>query len=151
MEQKNCEIFIDGASHNEINQYGYAIIICKDKKVIDKKYGRLSKNADKNKAELESLLQALMYIDKHDGLFKIYSDCEVIVKSLTGECKRQNNRTYWDLIEPLCDKNVGRVSIENVESHQKNNVSYIAKYNNMADKLANKGANSLLIAPIERK
>ena len=142
------DIFIDGSANEKTKSYGYAFVVVENKKAIKKQFGKI-KNSNINRAELESLYQALLYIDSHEGEYEIYSDCEVVVKSLHGDIKRNGNRDYWALIEPLCEQNVGRFNIFHIPSHRKDE-SYESKFNNLADRLANKGANSLLIKPILR-
>lgn len=149
-------VYTDGSCFNpgqEEASSGWAFIIIDNEtnKEIANKFGKLSPGLKSvAKAELEAVYQALNWLSENNinQRFHIYTDHEVIVGSIEGDYKRTGNRGYWDLIEPLCLKFIGLLSISHIKSHVYNTKDIISKHNNECDKLAKKGANSLLLKAI---
>lgn len=151
--EKKYRVYIDGSKTNQgdDNIGGWAFVIVDDKNnIVKKNYGKIGPGLpNPSVAELEALYQALKWINKsgEKSSYHFITDYEVIKGCLEGDYKRSGNRGYWDVIEPLCNKMVGLISIEHMKSHSKDETED-AYYNNMVDKLAKKGANSLLIKAI---
>ena len=147
------KIFIDGACKNNGEPTaigGWAFIVTENNKIIHKEFGKLRKGKQtNNRAELESLYQALCWFDslKQKKRIKIYSDSQLVVKGLTGESSRKANRDIWEQIERICLKYQGLIFPIYVESHKENSKNINHKFNCLADKLAKQGANSLILAP----
>lgn len=154
---RKLKVFTDGACKNVKNKDkaigGWAYVITSENfKIETKALGKL-RNGRQNsaRAELEALYQALLKMKtyKSNVKFDIYCDCVSVVENIKGTAERKANRDLWEKIEPLCLKLAGRFRIHSVKSHQNNpNATKEEEMNNVADKLAQIGANSLLLAPI---
>lgn len=149
-------VYIDGSCQQDANPVGgWSFVMADDKnKIIIESYGKLRDGAqNSNRAELEALYQALLFISRSKDLlemnFHIYSDSEVVVEGVHGLAKRKSNRDLWEKIEPLCLSLIGRIDISHVEGHQSDdNIQAEGLLNKRADKLAKAGANSLIISPV---
>lgn len=148
-------IFIDGSftkNKGATGGWGY-IIIDENENILAQDYGKLRIGQQcSTRAELESLYRALLYIknnykDKNYN-YEIITDYKTLVELVLGLGTRTANRDIWEDIEPIFQDFVGHISISHVNSHT-NNTDILSKYNNLVDKLAKQGANSLLIAPIQ--
>lgn len=154
-------VYIDGSclnigSENSTGGWAFVVVDNKTDVIIEEQFGKIESGINNSiKAELESLYQALLWIKKNKHKkdnFHIVTDHEVIVGSMEGECKRAGSRGYWNIIEPVCLELVGHISISHIKSHVNEDVNRDNIYNNICDKLAKKGANSLLLKAIpERK
>lgn len=147
-------VFIDGACQEirpNTHVGGWSFIITDSNfNIIKESYGKLRNGVQNSqRAELEALYQAILYMNENPNEYHIYSDYEVIVEGLNGYAKRKSNRDLWDKIEPLCLNMLGKINIEHIYSHQKNKKDDKAvMMNAKADKLARMGVNSLIIAPV---
>lgn len=147
------KIFIDGSCWNNglpncIGGWSY-MLVDENYNIVAEDYGKLRSGIQSSsRAELESLYRALLKIEELDISVEIVTDYKTLVDLITGDGTRTANRDLWDQIEPLMLDLVGKVSITHVGSHKKDD-SKTTKFNNIVDKLAQKGAKSLLIAPIE--
>ena len=152
-------VHVDGSclnlgSEDSMGGWGFVVINNETKEIIVEKNGKLTPGLKSiAKAELEALYQALFWIDANNikERFHVYTDHETIVGSLEGDYKRTANRGYWDLIEPLCHKFVGQLSISHIKSHVYNTEDENSNNHNYCDKLAKKGANSLLLKAINER
>lgn len=149
-------LFIDGAHKifEDSSSLGWGYVITDSNfNILEEEYGKPRKSANTSiQCELEALYQGLKrvyesskYVDKS---ICIYTDNESIYDGIKGFSRRSSNREYWIGIENLFKKMIGRLNINHVKSHQpgENN---IIKLNRRVDRLANIGANSLLIGPVE--
>lgn len=159
MEKFDKNIYIDGSCLNigtkdSMSGWSFIVVDNKQDKITEEQFGKIEKGVTNSaKAELEALYQALKWIKQNNTKEKymIYTDHEVIVGSLEGECRRNGSRGYWEVIEPLCAELVGKFSICHVKSHIYDSEDRNHKYNNYADKLAKKGANSLILKAIKER
>lgn len=106
-----------------------------------------------NRAELEAIYQGLCLVEDLDDKYEcvIYSDSLIVTQGIDGTVSRNANRDLWISIEqkigPLVES--GKVlDVLYVESHQ--NESTLPQHinNRVCDKMAKKGANSLLLKPV---
>jgi len=154
MMKNNYSIYCDGACFNNGQpdaKGGWGFIIVNEKNdILIKKSGKLRKGTQtNNRAELEALFQALLYIFKNkedDTFYNIYSDSEMVVKGVIGESNRNTNLDIWKGVEHiLIDESIRSIiNIEHVKAHQKKD-DFSAINNDIADKLAKKGARNLLV------
>jgi ribonuclease HI len=152
---ETVDIFCDGScldNGNPSARGGWSFVVANKESNI-KKFGKLRVGKQtNNRAELEAMLQSLIYVlqdgDK-DVFYTIYCDSEITVHGITGKSGRSANRDIWSQIEDICEKLVGRFTVTLIKNDKKNNKDYKCCMNNMADKLAKQGANSLLIQPIQ--
>lgn len=148
------KIFIDGAHkvNKEFISSGWGYIITDDNfNIIKEQCGKPRRGTkESSQCELEALYQALLYVqDKHqDESFHIYTDNEPIYEGIKGLSRRTGNRAYWRGVEKILLNMVGRVDISHIKSHQKGDKPEVV-LNRKVDRLANIGANSLLIAPVK--
>jgi ribonuclease HI len=123
---------------------GWGLPVVIDGVVIEEHLGKLRDGRQtNNRAEMEAFLQALLWIDCHADIEKIihiHCDSEIVVNGITGAARRNANRDIWSQIEKLCERLLGKFTIDHEEG--KTN-----EYNLLADKLAKQAANSLIIAP----
>jgi ribonuclease HI len=154
---RNLDVHTDGSCLNNGKpsaKGGWCFIIAKGgkKESIKIEYGKLrAGNQTNNRAELEAIYQALLWIDEFDDgdtSYTIYSDSRLVVEGIDGSSARNANRDIWSSIEAICDKYTGRINIQHIDSHNTDSDEPMYFYNRMADKLARKGANSLLISPV---
>lgn len=153
---RKVKVFIDGACKNVKDKDkaigGWSYIMTDDKYNIEKQnFGKLREGVQNStRAELEALYQALLKMkgSKSNVKFDIYCDCESVVENVIGTAERKANRDLWDKIEPLCLKLAGRFRIHNVKAHVTEPKTKEEELNKIADKLAQTGANSLILAPV---
>lgn len=100
------------------------------------KFGRLSSNnitpVTNNRAEMYAIYHALECIEKKCDV-EIYSDSELVVKTINGEYAKRNNLDLWDMIQHNIDrlKGIGcSISLSWVKGHSSDPL------NNRVDKLA---------------
>ena len=154
---RRYNVFIDGCCLNvqdkelAVGGWGFVIVDTKDNKIIHESYGKLRNGAQNStRSELEALCQVLRWINKNDNkntLYHFYSDYKAMIDCVAGSSKRIAHREFWDEIEQILLKIVGRTQMSHVISHQLDG-DEISQLNNYVDKLAKTGANSLLIAPV---
>lgn len=150
------DIYTDGSCINNGKENaigGWSYVITKEKEIIEENYGRLRVGDQTSmRCEFEAIYQALLAINRisdNNSRFHIHSDYQVIVDGVHGFAQRKTHREYWDVIEPIITKLIGRIDISHIESHSnKNNVSIHSIMNKRSDMLAKSGANSLLLSPI---
>jgi len=153
MIKNNYSIYCDGACFNNGQpdaKGGWGFIITDESnEILTRASGKLREGTQtNNRAELEALFQALLFVymtKEKDSFYAIYSDSEMVVKGVIGESNRNTNLDIWKGVEHiLTDKSMkGIISIEHVKAHQKKN-NHSAINNDIADKLAKKGARNLL-------
>lgn len=149
-------IFCDGSVGNlteQVKSGGWAYAITNSKfEVIHCDFGKpRGEITNSSKSEIEACYQALLYASKmHKNCkFTLYSDSQVLVRSLQGAGKRKSYRELWDKIEPLIEENfIGRLCPVHINSHTGANTA-IAKLNSLVDRLAKNGMDNLLIKPSE--
>ena len=127
---------------------GYGIVVEKDGKIIMQLFGKVRGKQTNNRAELEAILESLKYISQCDEKeFNLYSDSLTAVNGLNGNSQRKSNRDIWQDIEMICGTLTEKkdISIYHVDKNKldKNDSTYY--FNVLADKLAFKGANALII------
>lgn len=152
---RKLNVFIDGScldvKNKEKARGGWSYIITDEQFNILREDNGKIRVGDQNstRAELEALYQALLKMKTFKGncKFHIYTDYESMVDSLNGFAKREANRDYWDLIEPICLKLAGHFRISHVLGHQVNG-DKLSDLNNKVDRHAKAGANSLTKAPV---
>lgn len=151
------DVFVDGSCLNNGQPNavgGWSFVVVDNDKSIKQSYGKLRHGKQtNNRAELEALLQALIWFDSQDTADKIniYCDSELVVQGLNGESTRNANRDIWEQIEELCIRHVGKIRPIDVTAHKGSSKKYEHRWNCIADRLARKGANSLILAPIKIK
>lgn len=157
--KERYNVYIDGSclnigSKDSMGGWAFIVVDNKTKKIITEQFGKIEPGINNSvKAELESLYQALLWIKDHESehIYHIYTDHEVIKGCMEGDCKRTGSRGYWNVIEPLCLELVGKILISHVHSHIYDSEVEHHEYNNYSDKLAKKGANSLLLKAIPER
>ena len=131
-----------------------------DERTLEMTYSQKGRVADKqtnNRAELNAIYEALKYVynNRHiipkNETILIYSDSEIMVKGINGECSRNANRDLWDAVEPLCDsissEMNNKIIIQYIEAHKCPTDNYdLHKLNCDVDKLAKSASRALLIA-----
>lgn len=130
---KILEIYTDGSCLvNPGGKGGYgAVLLCDP---IIEISGHIQEPTTNNRAEIQAAIYAVMRaraLGYHN--LKIYTDSIYIVKTYTGEYRKKKNLDLWDLLDLALED--AEFEFEWVRGHSTN------KYNNMADKLASKGAN----------
>ena len=102
------------------------------------------------RAELEALYQVLLRISKFKSntKFDLYIDNSSVIEGITGIAERKANRDLWDKIEPIFLKLAGRIHIHKIEAHKSGELNEYEIKNKYVDKLAQIGANSLILAPV---
>lgn len=147
-------VFTDGSCVNngEVNATsGWGIVITEDKDIIHEDFGKIREGKQTSfRAELESFLQALIYISGHDeeDVFTVYTDSLMLVEGANGLCGRKSNKDIWNQIEVISSKLIGRVVVKHINSHTGDDDFY-SQMNEQADSLAKQGALSLFVPPIE--
>lgn len=113
--------------------------------------GRVKGTQTNNRAELNAVYEALKYIASLDPTgeqITIYSDSEITIKGLKGECSRNANKDIWHQIELLCDTINSKqlnVDVMFVESHKSSNDNKdIHNLNCEIDRLAKIASRALL-------
>ena len=146
-------IFCDGSTMKKDNKFiaGWSYVITDNKmNIIACDFGKVRGDVtNANKAEVEACYQALLCAkDMHkNSKFAMYSDSEVLLKSILGTGKRKHFRDIWDLLEPLIQDNfVGRLHPVHLNSHTGDN-TVIAKLNALVDRYAKNSVENLLINP----
>lgn len=119
-------------------------------KIIDQK-GRVKGTQTNNRGELTAVYEALKYVASLDPTgeeIKIYSDSEITIKGLKGECNRNANKDIWHQVELLCDiinSKQLNVDVNFIESHMGSTDSKdLHNLNNEVDKLAKIASRALL-------
>ena len=146
------QVFIDGSCPKnglEASVGGWAYII-KDESgsTVKQSFGKLRVGPQNSKrAELESLYLALLAMKEMGGTYEIITDYKVIVDLVEGFGARKANRDMWDQIEPIMLSMAGSIKITHINAHVESD-DIRNTNNNVVDKLARQGANSLLIAPV---
>lgn len=152
---KTIRVFTDGSfirrkiDKKEKIYCGYGVFF-PDKELPSVSEPLLIKNLTNNRAELFAVYTALCMVTKLDKFDKItiYCDSEYVIKSMTvwinkwrsNGWKKSNNKMVDNLdLILLIDKMMENVEFVYVKSHSKNN-NENAKFNNIADDLAKKGA-----------
>lgn len=153
----NVDIFCDGScldngKRNARGGWSY-VIPNNDKEIGEEVFGKLRAGKQtNNRAELEAMLRSLIYVyekgDK-DAFYTIYSDSEVVVGGINGTSVRNANRDIWEEIEEICSLLVGRFEVIHMCNDKSNHDDYLCAMNNVSDRLARQGAQSLVIAPTE--
>lgn len=148
-------IYADGSCFTQAGQItrgGWAFIVTdKDGKEIYQEFGKLRKGMQTSiRAELEAVLRSLEYAIKNDNKnhFIIYTDSEAVADGINGIAVRNANRDIWEEIEYMCSLLIGKLKVEHMKNNKSNNIDLQYVLNNKTDKLAKRGANSLLIAPV---
>ena len=148
---RKIKVYIDGSCKNNKNKekaiggWGY-IFVDEEDNIIKHNYGKLRNgNQNSQRAEMEAFYMALLSINafKKGYKFDIYSDYDSLVDSINGFAERKKNKDIWNDIEPLCLSLCKNIKVHHVTAHADE------LFNNMADKLAKAGANSLLKAPVK--
>lgn len=113
--------------------------------------GRVANKQTNNRAELNAIYEALKYVydnqTQNTKNVTIYSDSEIMVKGINGECARNANRDLWDVVEPLCDaissKMNIQINIQYIEAHKDSTSLDYYKLNSIVDKLAKQASRAL--------
>lgn len=126
---------------------GYGIVIESNQEVQEQIFGKLRKGKQtNNRAEIEALIQSLKYImNSQYECFNIYSDSKTVVDCMTGESQRKSNRDLWQEVECICKECDKDVSIFFVNKETLDTSDSLYRFNVLADTLAFKGANALII------
>lgn len=129
---------------------GYGIVVEQDNKVINEMFGKLRKGKQtNNRAELEAVYQALVYIaESQCKSFVIFSDSKTVVDGILGNARRTSNRDLWEEIETICGKIIDQNKVISIYHCDKNNLKESDStycFNVQADALAYQGANALII------
>lgn len=145
-------IFTDGAcagngTKNARAGWAYGVYDEKTLKMTYSQKGKVEGTQSNNRAELMAICKALEYISSINttDTIAIYSDSEISIKGLKGECARNANKDIWHKIELLCETiNQKRlnINVNFIESH-KNSTPY-HQLNNEIDKLAKIASRALL-------
>lgn len=109
-------------------------------------------NQNNNRAELEGVLRALIWLQEHiqpDDHYTIWCDSELTVDGISGKIGRNANRDLWDPIERICKSLRGKISIQHIGSHETESSDPRHIMNNHVDRLARQAARSLVLAPVE--
>lgn len=106
-----------------------------------------------NRAELEAVYQGLCLVEDLDDKYEctIYSDSLIVSQGIDGSVSRNANRDLWTCIENKIGPLVASGKVINVvyiESHQHESELPQHINNCICDKMAKKGANSLLLKPV---
>lgn len=144
-------IYSDGSCisiHNTCSA-GYGIVIEDDGSILEI-YDKLrSGTQTNNRAELEGVLYSLYYIsDNNITRARIYTDSMLVVDGINGNSQRKANRDIWEDIEAICHKiSQGGLDIKvlHLDKSKLDEHDDKFKYNVLADKLAFKAANALLL------
>lgn len=154
------DIYTDGSCLNngrEDAEGGWAFVMTPDSSqeiVADSEhFGKVRENfkVNSNRAELEAILQSLLWLDRHirPGCFyTIFCDSLVVFNGITGKGTRGSNRDLWAPIEELIRKHRKQIGLEDVKAHMddSNDVRHIM--NNYVDTLARQASKNLLLAPV---
>lgn len=144
-------IYSDGSCisvHNTCSA-GYGIVIEDDGSILEI-YDKLrSGTQTNNRAELEGVLYSLYYIsDNNITKARIYTDSLLVVDGISGNSQRKANRDIWEDIENICKKfyleNLD-IKVLHLDKSKLDELSDEYKFNVLADKLAFKAANALLL------
>lgn len=104
-----------------------------------------------NRAELEGVLRAILWVQDRpeDEFYTIWCDSELVVQGITGAAGRHANRDIWEPIERLCRQHRKRLTIKDVDAHEKESTDPRHVMNCYVDRLAKQASNSLLLEPAE--
>lgn len=153
-------IYTDGSlmaqGDKSMGGWSFVVVDNRNDSIVYECYGKLKTTVESCiRPELEAVYQALCWSRENiqKSSIHIITDNEVIVGSINGECRRNTNRQYWDLIEPIVLNDFfGRMKISHVRAHiSEERRDRHNRYNALCDRLAKKGANSLLIKAIEER
>lgn len=138
--EADCQIYVDGSYSQKNDQYAWSYVVVVDGKSIYSKYGSGNNKAYLSQrqigGEVVAVLQALDYgIYKGFKTVEICYDYEGTEKWITGEWKAKSPiagayKHYFDLKNEKID-----VQFRKVDAHSEN------FFNELADRLAKKGAN----------
>ena len=135
------ECYCDGAYSSLRKQGGSGIVILKNGKKVSE-YSKTFKGGTNNTAELCAIIIALRFIQKPIDSLIIYSDSQYCVNCASAGWERKKNKRIWHMF----DKELNRVKelcsnieFKHVRGHQSDD-SIETKYNNLADRLANKAS-----------
>lgn len=135
--------------------WAYGVFDEKTLKMTYSQKGRVSNKQTNNRAELNAMYEALKYVYTNKHMISngeqvlIYSDSEITVKGINGECSRNANRDLWDAVEQLCDsissEMNNKIIIQYIEAHKCPTDTYdIHRLNCDVDKLAKTASRALL-------
>lgn len=132
MQNKKIEIYTDGSCLGNPGPGGWGAIILEDgvDKPIDKISGNESDTTN-NRMEMTAVIEALRYIHENNlqtYYIKIYSDSNLIVKTINEGWKRKANLDLWEEIDSLNEE----IEADYIWVKGHNNL----KWNEAVDKLA---------------
>jgi ribonuclease HI len=136
MSLKRIKIYTDGSClKNPGGKGGYGfLILSKDGDEIQG-FGH-SPSTTNNIMELTAVIEAIKYykkIDKKQTKFHIVSDSKYVINCAKGEWQRKKNKEVWERYDKYAK---GKdITFTWVKGHSGD------KYNEIVDKLANKGSN----------
>ncbi len=128
MSDKKIEIYTDGSCIGNPGPGGWGVLIMHDGK--DTELSGNEKDTTNNRMEMMGIINALEWVNKNakESKITIYSDSNLIIKTINDGWKKKANTDLWAQI----DKLRGWLNIEWkwVKAHAEN------KYNNRVDVLA---------------
>ena len=142
-------IYCDGSciKNNDSCSAGYGIVI--ENNNTQEMYGKVRGAQTNNRAELEGVYHSLLHVMNNDiKKARIYTDSLLVVDGINGNSQRKANRDIWEDIEAICHKiSQGGLDIKvlHLDKSKLNEHDDKFKYNVLADKLAFKAANALLL------
>lgn len=154
------DIYTDGACTNNGRpdaEGGWAFVMTPElsEEIVpgSKHFGKVRENitVNSNRAELEAMHQALLWLDRHiqSGCFyTIFCDSLVVINGITGKGSRSSNRDLWAPIETLIRKHRKQIGLEDVAAHVKNSEDVREIMNNYVDTLAKEASKNLLLEPV---
>jgi ribonuclease HI len=154
----HIDVFADGScldNGKPSAKGGWSIVVTppESTEVIVSDMGKLRRGKQtNNRAELETMYQALLWIEAHgdkNTFYSIFSDSATVVDGMSGVAGRNANRDLWEDVEEISERLIGRFTVMYVEGHLTDSPLPRHKNNCYADKLAKQAANSLLLAPFE--
>ena len=142
-------IYCDGSciKNNDTCSAGYGIVIASE--IPLEKYGKVRGAQTNNRAELEGVYHSLLHVMNNDiKKARIYTDSLLAVDGINGNSQRKANRDIWEDIEAICHKistdNLD-IKVLHLDKSKLDEHDDKFKYNVLADKLAFKAANALLL------
>ena len=131
------DLWTDGAClQNPDGPGGWGYVALEDSAVIHTAYGG-EESTTNNRMEMTAVLEAMRYAAGRARSIKIYTDSQLVAKCFKGVWRRKKNLDIWDDMLEIAE-NFEKVDIQWVKAHAG------IEHNEMADELANRGAQEVL-------
>lgn len=133
MNQVN--LYTDGSCIPNPGKGGWGWVLISNDMEIEENGGKMK--TTNNEMEMMAVLEGLSFLENESTklTINIYSDSQYVINCATGKWKRNKNLELWEKLDKLIKK--FKINWNWVRGHTGD------KYNEIADRLANKGRESI--------